>query len=69
MEKYLDFVKELVRKLEASGSHMDDAEVVFHTVNGLSEDYLSLQQTIRTQCATTPLSFSVVSAMLLSEDM
>ncbi|KAF7144913.1 hypothetical protein RHSIM_Rhsim04G0020900 [Rhododendron simsii] len=69
MDKHLDFVKELVQKLEASGSHMNESEVVFHTVNGLSEDYLSLKQTIRTQCATTPLSFSAVSAMLMSEEL
>lgn len=42
MEKYLDSVRELVQKLEASGAHMDDGEIVFHTVNGLNEDYLSL---------------------------
>lgn len=70
MEKYLDSVKELVQKLEASGSHIDDAEIVFHTVNGLPEEvYLSLKQTIRTQCATTSISFSAVSAMLMSEDL
>lgn len=69
MEKYLDSVKELVQKLEASGSHMDDGEVVFHTVNGLPEDYLSLKQTIRTQSVTTPLSFSAVSEMLMSEEL
>ncbi|KAI8535317.1 hypothetical protein RHMOL_Rhmol10G0164500 [Rhododendron molle] len=48
---------------------MDDGEIIFHTVNGLPEDYLSLKQTIRTQCATTSLSFSAVSAMLVSEDL
>ncbi|KAF7114867.1 hypothetical protein RHSIM_RhsimUnG0073400 [Rhododendron simsii] len=69
MEKYLDSVKEIVQKLEASGSVMDDGEIVFHTINGLPEEkYLSLKQTIRTQCATTSLSFSAVSAMLMSED-
>lgn len=30
---------------------------------------ISLKQTIRTQCVTTPLSFSAVSAMLMSEDL
>lgn len=69
MEKYLDSVKEIVQKLEVSGSHKDDVEVVFRTVNSVPEECLSLKQTIRTQCATTSLSFSVVCSMLMSKDL
>lgn len=37
VDSYLDSVKEIVQKLAASGSNVDDEELIFHTINGLKE--------------------------------
>ncbi|KAF7127351.1 hypothetical protein RHSIM_Rhsim11G0082500 [Rhododendron simsii] len=70
MEQYLDSIKVLIQRLEASGSHMDDEELVFHTLRGLpNEEYRSFKQAIRTRFETAPLSFSGLSSMLMAEDL
>lgn len=70
MEQYLDNIKGLLQKLEASGSHMDDEDVVFHTLNGLPDEvYRTFKQAIRTRAETTPLTFSALSTMLMAEDL
>lgn len=70
MEQYLDNIKGLLQKLEASGSHMDDEDVVFHTLNGLPDEvYRTFKQAIRTRSDVTPLTFSALSSMLMAEDL
>lgn len=70
MEQYLDIIKGLLQKLEASGTHMDDEDVVFHTLNGLPEEtYRTFKQAIRTRAEVTPLTFSALYSMLMAEDL
>lgn len=70
MEQYLDTIKGLLQKLEASGTHMDDEDVVFHTLNGLpDETYHTFKQAIRTRAEVTPLTFSALYSMLRAEDL
>ncbi|XP_058195342.1 uncharacterized protein LOC131311786 [Rhododendron vialii] len=67
METYLDSIKEIVQKLAASGTQIEDEELIFHTVNGLKKGYKSLKQMVRN--TTEPLTFSGVSSMLMAEEL
>lgn len=70
MELYLDTIKGLLQKLEASGTHIDNEDVVFHTLNGLpDETYRTFKQAIRTRAEVTPLTFSALYSMLMAEDL
>lgn len=70
MEQYLDSIKVLVQRLEATGSHMEDEELVFHTLKGLPDPtYRSFKQAIRTRFETAPLTFSGLVSMLMAEDL
>ncbi|KAF7123917.1 hypothetical protein RHSIM_Rhsim12G0093700 [Rhododendron simsii] len=70
MEQYLDSIKELVQKLEASGSHINEEELAFHTdLNGLKKGYKSFKQAIRTHLDYMPLTFSNLSTILMAEDL
>lgn len=46
MEQYYDSIKEIVQRLAASGSYVDDEELIFHTLNSLKTGYKSLKQTV-----------------------
>ncbi|KAF7124517.1 hypothetical protein RHSIM_Rhsim12G0142100 [Rhododendron simsii] len=67
MDSYIDSIKEIVQKLAASGSQIDDEELIFHTLNGLKKGYKSFKQMIRTR--TEHLSFGSFSSMLLAEEL
>lgn len=70
MEQYLDSIKVLIQRLESSGSHMDDEELVFHTLRGLpNSEYRSFKQAVRTRLATAPLTFCGLVSMLMAEDL
>ena len=38
MEKYLDYLKKIVQKLKMANCHVDDEDLIFHTLNGLPDD-------------------------------
>ena len=58
MEGYLDQIKEIVQKLNMANCHVEDEDLVFHTLNGLPDDaYKSLKQVIRTRSSTSILKF------------
>ena len=38
METYLDHLNEIVQKLNMANCHIDDEDLVFHTLNGLPDD-------------------------------
>lgn len=67
MEQYLDFIKEIVQKLAASGSYVDDEELVFHTLNGLKTGFKSLKQTVRSRPES--FTFSSLTSLLMAEDL
>lgn len=67
METYLDSIKEIIQKLAASGTQIDDEELIFHTVNGLKKGYKSLKQMVRN--TNEPFTFSGVSSMLMAEEL
>lgn len=67
MDSYLVSIKEIVQKLAAFGSQVNDEELIFHTLNGLKTGYKSFKQTIRTR--TEPLSFGTFSSMLLAKEL
>lgn len=70
MEQYLDHIKGLLQKLEASGPGMDEEDVVFHTLNGLpNEEYITFKQAIRTRSKVTPLTFGALYSVLMVEDL
>lgn len=67
VDSYIDSIKEIVQKLAASGSYIDDEELIFHTLNGLKKGYKSFKRTIRSR--TEDLSFGTFSSMLLAEEL
>lgn len=67
MDSYIESIKEIVQKLAASGSQVDDEELIFHTLNGLKKGYKSFKQTIHTR--TEYLAFGTISSMLLAEEL
>lgn len=70
MDQYLDHIKGILLKLEASGSHIDDEELVFHTLHGLGGgEYRTFKQAIRTRAQTTPLTFNGLCSMIMTEDL
>lgn len=67
---YIDKIKEISQKLAATGSPVDDEELVFHTLRGLPPIFNGLKTVVRAfGFKGTKLIFDEVVTLLNSEDV
>ena len=50
MDNYVDFMKNCADKLAASGSPIDDEDLVYHTLNGLLREFDGFKTTNKDSC-------------------
>lgn len=68
MEAYLDSIKEIAQKLEAVGHLMEESELIFHTLWGLTKGFRGFKTALRTWGLST-IRFPELVTMLKGEDM
>ncbi|GFZ06416.1 hypothetical protein Acr_18g0005860 [Actinidia rufa] len=66
MQAYIDKIKESVHKLAVSQTAIDDEEIVFHTLRGLSIVFNSFKTTMRTRIE--PVSFDELISLMNAKD-
>ncbi|KAI0520010.1 hypothetical protein KFK09_007475 [Dendrobium nobile] len=67
MSQYLSEIKNLVDQIAASGSVVDNEDIILYIINGLPSSYQSFKTSIRTML--TPISLDNLYPLLLSEEI
>ncbi|KAI0522702.1 hypothetical protein KFK09_005087 [Dendrobium nobile] len=67
MQQYLNHVKSIVDNISASGSNVDEEDVILHILNGLPPTYSSFKAAIRT--SPHPMNLDNIYSLLCSEEI